>query len=352
LQTTRIRKHPFVDRGFDVRTEIGKWTAISAAVSLVLLVTGSTVVFAQNAQTSRNAEICTAMAWAFPLNPPPGPNAPPPDMHKPLHVPGSTRSYTLAQYDAMFGAPDWFPQDHPPMPHIVARGRKPAWACAYCHLPNGQGRPENAALAGLPAAYIIEQVKAFRSGERASGRAATAKFMPAEARNVGDVDLRLAAAYFSKLKFRPWTRVIESPTVPKTHIAHWMLAADAGGAREPIGERIVETTTDMERTELRDTRFGFIAYAPPGSIARGAVIAAKGIGAAQACESCHGADLRGVGNIPPLAGRSPTYIVRELILFQTGGRSNAGATPMRQEASHLSLRDMIAVAAYVASRKP
>ncbi|MFI4959673.1 MAG: c-type cytochrome, partial [Lysobacterales bacterium] len=77
-----------------------------------------------------------------------------------------------------------------------------------------------------------------------------------------------------------------------------------------------------------------------------------GIGAAQACESCHGADLRGVGNIPPLAGRSPTYIVRELILFQTGGRSNTGAAPMQREALHLSLRDMIAVAAYAASREP
>jgi cytochrome c553 len=294
------------------------------------------------------------MTWAFPLNPPPDPNTPPPDMHKPLHVPGSTRSYTLAQYDAMFGAPDWFPQDHPPMPRIVARGRKPAWACAYCHLPNGQGRSENAALAGLPAAYIIEQVKAFRSGERASGRAATAKFMPAEARNVGDVDLRLAAAYFSKLKFKPWTRVIESPTVPKTHVAHWMLVpvAGKGSGREPIGERIIETAVDLPRTELRDARSGFVAYVPPGSIARGGVIAAKGEGAAQACESCHGPDLRGVGVIPPLAGRSPTYIVRELILFRTGGRSNTAAAPMRAEATQLTLKDMIDVAAYAASREP
>lgn len=103
---------------------------------------------------------------------------------------------------------------------------------------------------------------------------------------------------------------------------------------------------------MRDTRFGFVAYVPPGSIARGAAIAAKGIGQAQACETCHGADLRGVGNIPPLAGRSPTYIVRQLILFRLGGRVNAAAVPMREEASHLTLKDMIAAAAYAASRKP
>jgi cytochrome c553 len=335
-----------------VRTEIGKWTAISVAVSLVLLVTGSPVVLAQNAQTSKNAEIRAAMTWAFPLNPPSDPNAPPPDMHKPLHVPGSTRTYTLAQYDTMFGAPDWFPQDHPPMPRIVARCRKPAWACAFCHLPNGQGRPENAVLAGLPATYIIEQVKAFRRGERVSGRATTAKFMPTEARNVSDVDLRLAAAYFSKLEVKPGTQVIESPTVPKTHIAHWMLVPDAGGAREPIGERIIETSTNSKLTELRDARSGFIAYVPPGSVARGNVLATTGANRATACTACHGANLHGVGTIPPLAGRSPTYLVRQLILFQTGGRSNAAAQPMREEAAKLTLTDMISVAAYAASRQP
>ncbi len=62
--------------------------------------------------------------------------------------------------------------------------------------------------------------------------------------------------------------------------------------------------------------------------------------------------MQGAGNIPPLAGRSPTYIVRELILFRTGKRSNPEAAPMRLEASQLSVRDMIAVAAYAASRKP
>ncbi|HEX6612929.1 MAG TPA: hypothetical protein VF022_03575, partial [Rhodanobacteraceae bacterium] len=121
---------------------------------------------AQNLPQTPPAEFRAAMAWAFPLNPPPDPRAPKPDLHAPLHVPGSMRTYTLADYDEMFGAPDWFPHDHPPMPHIVAQGRKPAWACAYCHLPTGEGRPENAPLAGLPAAYIVEQVRAFRSGER------------------------------------------------------------------------------------------------------------------------------------------------------------------------------------------
>ena len=310
------------------------------------------IALAQRAPLAPDAEIRAAMAWAFPLNPPSDPNAHKPDMHKPRHVPGSARTYTLSDFKAMHGAPDWFPQDHPPMPHIVAHGRGDAWACAYCHLPTGQGRPENAPLAGLPAEYIIEQVRAFRSGERISGRPEMAKFMPVEARNVTDADLKLAAGYFSSLHYKPWIHVIETATVPKTHFAHWLLVPDAGGVREPIGNRIIETSTDMERTESRDTRFGFVAYVPPGSIERGAKIASQGPGGAPACESCHGSGLRGVGNIPPLAGRSPTYIVRQLILFRTGGRANDAAAPMRLEASHLTSRDMIAVAAYAASRKP
>lgn len=310
------------------------------------------IALAQQTTVAPDFEIRAAMAWTFPLNPPPDPRAPKPDMHASRHVLGSTRTYTLADYDGMFGAPDWFPQDHPAMPRIVARGRKPAWACAYCHLPNGQGRPENAPLAGLPAAYIVEQVRAFRSGERVTGRAETAQWMPAEARNVNDADLELAAEYFSSLRFKPWTHVVETATVPKMHAAHGMLVPDADGKHEPIGDRIIETSSDIARTELRDTRFGFIAYVPPGSIARGAAIASRGTGSAAACESCHGAGLRGVGSIPPLAGRSPTYIVRQLILFKTGGRSSTGAAPMRLEASHLSLKDMIAAAAYAASLKP
>jgi len=322
-------------------------------IAALLVATGCcTVAFAQQTPVAPDAEFRAAMAWAFPLNPPPDPHASQRDMHKPLHVPGSTRTYTLADYDDMFGAPDWFPQDHPPMPRIVAHGSGGTWACAYCHLPNGQGRPENAPLAGLPAAYIVEQVRAFRSGARTTGRPETAKFMPAEARNLTDADLKRAAGYFSSLHYRPWTHVIETVTVPKTHVAHWMLVPDADGKREPIGDRIIETSTDVARTELRDTRFGFVAYVPPGSIARGAAIASKGTRAAAACESCHGADLRGVGNIPPLAGRSPTYMVRQLILFRLGARANPGAAPMRQETSQLTLKDMIAVAAYAASRRP
>ncbi|HEY8229110.1 MAG TPA: hypothetical protein VIG31_01535 [Rhodanobacteraceae bacterium] len=269
-----------------------------------------------------------------------------PDPRRIEHIPGSSQAYTRAQTTSMFVAPDWWPQDHPPMPQIVAHRRGKAWPCAHCHLPTGLGRPEDAATAGLPLAYLLEQIKAFRDGERVS------PIMREELSHVSDADLELAAGYFSSLRFTPWTRVIETASVPKTHTEYYGLAPTKGAGNEPIGNRIILVPVNPELTGLGDTRSGYIAYVPPGSIERGTVIAAKGVGAAPACESCHGADLRGVGVIPPLAGRMPNYIVHELLNLQDGKRRGPATLPMQQEVSKLTLTDMIAVAAYAASRKP
>src|SRR3954466_5557915 len=62
-------------------------------------------------------------AWAYPVNPPDF--KPPPDDGKPRQVPGSSAAYSVAQTRDRFLAPDWPPADHPAMPEIVAKGRKP-----------------------------------------------------------------------------------------------------------------------------------------------------------------------------------------------------------------------------------
>jgi len=59
--------------------------------------------------------------------------------------------------------------------------------------------------------------------------------------------------------------------------------------------------------------------------------------------------LRGVGPIPPIAGRSPTYILRQLLGFKTGARSGTTGLPMRAVVKNLKISDMIDVAAYAAS---
>ena len=58
-----------------------------------------------------------------------------------------------------------------------------------------------------------------------------------------------------------------------------------------------------------------------------------------------------MGEIPSIAGRSPTYIFRQLHEIKTGVRDGAGIQPMKQNGANLNHEDMIAIAAYLASLK-
>src|ERR1700722_12979247 len=84
---------------------------------------------------------------------------------RPLQAPGSTRTYTRAQIDSQRDSPDWFPDEHAPMPAIVAHGNgTTVRACIGCHLPHGHGHPENSRLAGTTASYLVRQLADFKSG--------------------------------------------------------------------------------------------------------------------------------------------------------------------------------------------
>ena len=270
------------------------------------------------------------------------------------HVPNSKAVLTTAATQDLFNAPDWHPGDHPIMPEIVAHGRKPdVYACSYCHLPNGLGRPENASLAGLPAAYIIHQMTDFGSSARKSSepRHLPSTNMITRETKANRQEIAAAAQYFSRLERKPWIRVVETSTVPKTHVSGWMLVADTPAATEPIGQRIIEMPEDLEGTELRDDASGFVAYVPEGSLQKGRVLAA-GNGKTAPCAKCHGPGLRGSGDVPPIAGRSPSYIVRQLYDIQSRARSGAGSLQMRREVAKFSIDDMVAIAAFVSSLKP
>ena len=327
-----------------------------AALVLSRLMIGGATADASDGTTRADAAIRAAEAWTLAQAESPDPSAPharQPDAQQVMRIAGSPRSYRWGELSSNFLAPDWFPQDHPPAPHVVLFGRKPAWACGACHYPNGEGDTASPALAGLPKAYILEQIEAFRDGQRRPADPSMAE----EARSLDDADLQQAADYFSSLKLPAIRRLVETASVPKTHWEEFALAPDKDGAREPMGERIIEVSNDPTLGDWGDERIGYTAYVPPGSIARGAVISAQGNGAVAACESCHGAQLtgqmmRGIGLAPPLAGRSPTYIVKELILFRLGYRTDPAALPMRAEASQLTVPEMVDVAVYAASRKP
>ena len=228
-------------------------------------------------------------------------------------------------------------------------------ACGSCHRAEGTGGPENASLAGLPADYLVQQMDDIKSGARkfsAPPQHSGAVFMTAAAKNMTAEELRAAANYFAALKPQRVVTVVERDTVPKTIVARLFYAKHPDGGTEALGRRIVEMPEDVEQFELRDTRTPFTAYVPPGSIARGEALVKTGGGKTLPCAACHGAELKGAGAIPGIAGRSPTYLVRQLYQFKHGVRAGLNGAPMKPVAENLSEDDMIALAAYVASLAP
>ena len=341
-----------------------RWTPLRRrfwlpVVAAVVACTFTAVGLAQHQSGKKHAPVADQPpSWAFAVDPPtaaPDAGANPAD-NTARRVPGSAAAFTVAQVNDFFSVPDWHPDSHPAMPDVVDHGRKPdVIACGYCHLPNGQGRPENASLAGLPVGYMVQQMADFKSGQRKSSepRLQPVTYMIGVASHADEKEVQAAAAYFSSLKPKPWIRVVETKTVPKTHVAGWMLVASEPAGTEKIGERIIETPEDLERTELRDDSSGFIAYVPEGSIKKGkALVTTGGAGKTVPCATCHGADLKGKDNVPSIAGRSPSYIVRQLYDMQSGARAGGGAQLMKAPVAKLTVDDMVSIAAYTASLHP
>jgi cytochrome c553 len=294
------------------------------------------------------AAAAEGLDWAYPATPKPEPL----DNVVLKQMPGSEKQYTQVQIDDGFNPPDWHPGDHPPMPPIVANGMKPAVrACALCHLPTGAGHPESSGLAGLPAGYIIRQMADFKNGRRKGVRSGN---MIAFATAISDDDTRAAAAYFASLKPSTWTKVVETDKVPQTFIGPGaMRFAVPGGGSEPIGNRIINVPQDAARASSRDARSGFIDYVPTGSIKRGeALVTTGGDGKTVPCGICHGPTLKGLAEIPPLAGSTGIYLVRQLNDMQTGNRTGNGVELMKQVVAKLTAEDMVAIAAYLTSREP
>lgn len=299
--------------------------------------------------------------WAYgfatpPTAPAPAP-APPPAAAAPddaqKHLPGSTLGFTLAQIRDGFGPADWYPGDHPAMPEIVSHGRRPdIRACSLCHYPNGKGRPENAAVTGLPPAYFIQTMQDFKAGVRKSAdtRKTNTNLMISYAKAMTDDEIKAAASYFAAMNWTPWIKVVETATVPKTRIAGGMFLPLASSEPEPIGMRIIEVPENAEATEvLRDPRSGFVAYVPAGSVKKGEVLVRTGGGKTTPCAVCHGADLMGLGPVPGIAARSPSYIVRQLYDTQQGTRHGVWADLMKPVVAKLTVDEMMSIAAYSAS---
>lgn len=284
-------------------------------------------------------------------------------------VAGSRAEYSLVEIRDPQQVADWFPGDHPEMPPIIARGpaslAETRRGCGFCHLPNGRGRPENAPVGGLPIAYFIGQIQDFRSGLRQSAdpRKPNTVTMIELAKAMTDIEIVDAARYFAAIPPAPWIRVVETDMVPKTVVVNNLFLAPNHDRVEPIDGRIIEVPEVLEQGEtLRNPRSGFVAYVPPGSIEKGQDLVTTGgmrvvndtivQGRTTPCVTCHGLDLMGVADVPPIAGRSPSYIVRQMWDIQQGTRRGAAVQLMKLAISKLTPEDLAVIAAYVSSRGP
>jgi cytochrome c553 len=220
----------------------------------------------------------------------------------------------------------------------------------------------------LPFAYIIRQLEEFRLGLRRSAdwRKENTPTMIKLAQAMTGDEIKAAAAYFSAIEWStPWVRVVETDLVPRTRIGGNRFVPLETDRTEPIAGRIIEVSDDRDNLfhgQPANPRAGWIAYVPVGSIARGEdlvttggvqvigdkVIARKTL----ECTSCHGPDLMGTDDIPPIAGRSPSYMARQLYDIQQGTRIGRMVNLMSAVVANLTEADIVAITAYVASRPP
>jgi len=309
---------------------------------------------------------------ASPQNPPSRSlraNEDPIEQTTPMHLGGSKAAYSRVDVRDGQNVIDWFPEDHPPMPKVIQHGPaalgEKTRGCASCHLPNGHGRPENAGPAGLPKSYIMRQLQDFRIGRRHSAdpRKPNTNTMIELAKALSDEELNAAADYFSSIRWTRWIRVVETDLVPKTRIQGNLFLPLEKEKTEPIAGRIIELPENEELAETyRSPRSGFIAYVPTGSVKKGQDLVTTGgakivgnqfiQGKTTPCITCHGPDLMGVADVPPIAGRSPSYMVRQLFDIQQGTRPTQPPQLMKFIVANLTKEDMVAIAAYVSSRKP
>jgi cytochrome c553 len=174
------------------------------------------------------------------------------------------------------------------------------------------------------------------------------------AKELSDQEIREAAEWFASLPRGKFVRVVEAAMVPKTFVGQGRMRFidPKSPGTEPIGNRIIMLPEDQEKARLRDPRSGFVAYVPPGSVARGRTLANGGGGRTVACDVCHGDGLKGLANVPRLAGLHPIYVARQLYLFKEGGRSGPDAPLMKKPVAALTDADILNLSAYIASLPP
>jgi cytochrome c553 len=193
----------------------------------------------------------------------------------------------------------------PPGDAAAGKDKADAGRCFECHGVDGQGVDHGnatavfARLAGQQSAYLIKQLRDFKSGARKHD------VMRVMAQHLEDEDQRDIAAYFAAL--------------PPMH------AASPGPAQS-------------------------------AQAAAGALLYARAApaGGAPACATCHGEHGRGQARVaslgPVIAGQDARYLEQQLLDWRSGWRRNSPGGAMSQAASALSDADIRALSAYLGAQ--
>jgi cytochrome c553 len=331
-----------------------------ALIAIASVVLGAAVAAQQNAPAAPTGPIPAGLPdWAYtpppPAGSPPPPSALPADDNAVVRIAGTDKTMTRGALRALKEIPDWYPEDrHGTMPEIVKVGRgQDVRACGLCHLADGSGRPENAPVSAYHPTYFKQQMEDFKNGLRRSAdpRKANTNNMIKFAAGATPEEVQAAADYFAAQPYPRRIKVVESRTAPKVRLQggmHMAIPAAEGGGMEPLAnDHIVEVPDDNLRAEARDTRMTWTAYVPTGTLNRGKQLAAK-----HQCGFCHGANLEGIGPVPALAGRSPSYTMRQLFDMKVGTRRGPWSELMKPIVNQMSVQDMLAVSAFAASVAP
>jgi len=171
---------------------------------------------------------------------------------------------------------------------------------------------------------------------------------------ISEKELKEAAEYYAAIgpERQQWVKTVVSNDVPKGPAPFGgggFRYHAVGGGTEPLPQgMVVEMAEDDDLVRARDQiNGGFVQYVRADDLALGEKIATAG-----ACGTCHGADYRGVGDVPRLAGQHTVYLIRQLNDMQTGARKDKNVALMKPIVEKLSDREIVAVSAYLASKNP
>jgi cytochrome c553 len=329
--------------------------AVAAPVAVGVVIVSAALMARQAAPAPTPAIPPGLPEWAYtpppPAGSPPPPSALPADDAATVSISGTTKTFTRGELRAQKETMDWHPEDRRGTAPDIARFGKPGVRqCTLCHLPDGAGRPENAPISAYHPTYFVQQMQDFRDGLRKSAdpRKANTNLMVSFAKATTREEDLAAAEYFAQQPYPRRIKVVESKTAPTVRLQggmHMAVPAGEGGGMVPIAaDEIVEVPDYNLRAEARDTRLAWTAYVPPGTLSRGKQLAAK-----YQCATCHGANLEGIGPVPALAGRSPSYAMRQLFDMKTGARRGPWTALMQPVVGSMSVRDLMAVAAFAAA---